>query len=100
MNEFLRCAVLRGEVRQQRGRLKMRPVEHLDVRPLAGALGAEILGVDLAGELDDAAVAALRRIWLDYGVVFFRDQALSPERFLTVARRFGAPVEYPFVNGL
>jgi taurine dioxygenase len=71
-----------------------------DVRPLSGAVGAEILGIDLARDLDDTAVAAIRRVWLDHGVVFFRDQELPPAAFVEVARRFGKPVEYPFVKGL
>ena len=72
----------------------------LDIRPLAGAIGAEILGVDLADDLDDATIAALRRAWLDHLVLFFRDQDLPPVRLLAFARRFGEPVEYPFLKGL
>ena len=72
----------------------------LVVEPVAGALGAEISGVDLAGPLDDTTVAAMRRAWLEHGVIFFRDQELPPAAFLAFARRFGAPIEYPFVKGL
>ncbi len=72
----------------------------LDVRPLASAIGAEIHGIDLAGELDDDTIAAIRRAWLAHLVIFFRDQDLPPARFLAVARRFGRPVEYPFVKGI
>jgi len=72
----------------------------LDVRPIAGALGAEISGVDLSKDLSDAAVAAIRRAWLEHLVIFFRDQDLPPARFLAFARRFGEPIEYPFVKGL
>jgi len=72
----------------------------IGVHPIAGALGAEISGVDLSRPLDDATVAALRRAWLDHLVIFFRDQDLSPARFLAFARRFGEVVEYPFVKGL
>jgi taurine dioxygenase len=70
------------------------------VEPIAGALGAEISGVDLARSLDDATFAAIRQAWLEHLVIFFRDQELPPARFLTVARRFGEPIEYPFVKGL
>jgi taurine dioxygenase len=72
----------------------------LEVHPIAGALGAEILGVDLAKDLSDETVAAIRRAWLEHLVVFFRDQDLSPARFLAFARQFGEPIEYPFVKGL
>ncbi|HZB91583.1 MAG TPA: TauD/TfdA family dioxygenase [Stellaceae bacterium] len=72
----------------------------LDIRPISGALGAEIHGVALDRELDAETVAALRRALLDHLVIFFRDQELAPERFLALARRFGEPIEYPFVRGI
>jgi taurine dioxygenase len=72
----------------------------LDIRPLSGALGAEILGIDLAHEVSDETIAAVRAAWLDHLVVFFRDQQLEPAQLLALARRFGEPVEYPFVKGL
>lgn len=72
----------------------------LGVHPVAGALGAEIAGVDLSRDLDAATIAALRRAWLEHLVLFFRDQTLTPPQFLALARRFGEPIEYPFVQGL
>ena len=72
----------------------------LDIRPIAGALGAEIHGIDLASELDSGTVAAIRRAFLDHLVIFFRDQELPPERFLGFACRLGTPVEYPLVKGI
>ncbi|PYO02302.1 MAG: taurine dioxygenase [Candidatus Rokuibacteriota bacterium] len=70
------------------------------VHPVAGALGAEISGVDLARDLSDEIVTAIRRAWLEHLVIFFRDQDLSPKQFLDFARCFGTPIEYPFVKGL
>jgi taurine dioxygenase len=72
----------------------------LEIRPLAGAIGAEIFGVDLSERLDDDVVAAIRRAWLEHLVIFFRDQKVPPAEFLAFARRFGEPVEYPFVKGI
>jgi taurine dioxygenase len=72
----------------------------LDIRPLSGALGAEILGIDLAHEVSDETIAAIRAAWLEHLVVFFRDQHLEPAQLLALAKRFGEPVEYPFVKGL
>jgi taurine dioxygenase len=72
----------------------------LRIEPVAGALGAEVAGVDLSRPLDDTTYTALRRAWLEHLVLFFRDQDLSPAQFLTFARRFGEPIEYPFVKGL
>ena len=78
-----------------------RMAEHaLDIRPIAGAMGAEIHGVDASRELDDTTVAALRKALLDHLVVFLPNQALTPEQQLRFARRFGEPMIYPFVKGL
>ena len=65
---------------------------HLTVEPIAGALGAEIHGVDLLSVVSDAELAAIRKIWLQYSVVFFRGQPLPPKDFAAFARRFGEVV--------
>ena len=70
------------------------------VSPIAGALGAEIGGVDLARPLGGDTTAAIRRALLRHLVVFFRDQDLTPARLVAVARQFGTPVPYPYVKGL
>jgi len=70
----------------------------LEIRPIAGALGAEIAGVDLSGDLDRDMIAAIRQAWLDHLVIFFRGQALAPERFLAFSRHFGEVIEYPFIT--
>jgi taurine dioxygenase len=72
----------------------------LQIRPIAGALGAEIAGIDLAEDLDGSTIAAIRRAWLEHLVIFFRRQTLPPERFLAFARHFGEAVEYPFIQGI
>ncbi|MGH8687735.1 MAG: TauD/TfdA dioxygenase family protein [Burkholderiales bacterium] len=72
----------------------------MDIRPIAGALGAEIHGVDLSQPLDGATVAAIRAAWLEHLVLFFRDQKLTPQQQLAFARAFGEPVEYPQLKGL
>jgi taurine dioxygenase len=61
----------------------------LAVRPVSSAVGAEILGLDLADSLSDATIDAIRRALFEHGVVFFRDQKLSPEQQAAFARRFG-----------
>lgn len=71
----------------------------MEVRRIAGALGAEIRGVDLR-QLDVGTIAAIRAAWLEHGVVFFRDQSLDPGQFMRFAQAMGTPIEYPFVRGL
>ncbi len=72
----------------------------MEVRRLAGALGAEIHGVDLEEKLAEETVAAIRRAFLEHLVIFFHDQRLTPAQFMAFARRLGKPVEYPFVKGI
>lgn len=66
---------------------------------MAGALGAEISGVDL-NSLDDNTTNEIRQALLDNQVIFFRKQSLSPAGFLAFSARFGKPVKYPFVKGI
>jgi taurine dioxygenase len=72
----------------------------IEVRRIAGALGAEIHGVDLARPLPDETVAEIRRAFLEHLVIFFRGQTLTPAEFMAFARRMGQPIEYPFVKGI
>jgi taurine dioxygenase len=60
------------------------------VRPVSTAVGAEILGLDLADTLPDATIDAIRHTLFQHGVVFFRDQKLTPEQHVAFAQRFGA----------
>ncbi|MFV0295595.1 MAG: TauD/TfdA dioxygenase family protein [Hyphomicrobiaceae bacterium] len=72
----------------------------LDVRPLAGACGAEIHGVDLGKPLDDPMIAALRQALLDHCVIFFRDQDMSVEAHKALTRRFGDIFVHPNYKGV
>jgi len=70
------------------------------VRPLAGALGAEILDLNLSASLDGATWEALETAFHTYSVVFFRDQKLTREAQLEFARRFGEPEVHPIANSM
>ena len=72
----------------------------IQVRRVAGALGAEVSGVDLSRPLAPGEAETLRRAWLEHLVLFFRDQDLTPEQYMAFARGWGTPVEYPFVRGI
>jgi taurine dioxygenase len=65
------------------------------VRPLAGMLGAEVTGVDLRRQLDDATVRNLRSILDRYLVLFFPDQDLTDDEHLAFALRFGVSYVHP-----
>jgi alpha-ketoglutarate-dependent sulfate ester dioxygenase len=73
----------------------------LEIHPVAGRIGAEIVGVDLRAELDDEVIAAIRSALLLWKVVFFRNQALDADAHAAVARRFGPiTTAHPTVPGL
>ncbi|AXL93612.1 taurine dioxygenase [Streptomyces sp. CB09001] len=67
----------------------------IEVAPVAGHIGAEIRGVDLAAGLGAAQVAAVRAAVLRWKVVFFRDQRLDHAGHVAFARLFGEPVVLP-----
>jgi taurine dioxygenase len=54
--------------------------------------------VNLATDLDDDVIAEIRRALLDFGVVFFREQSLTPEQQVRFSRRFGPYSPVPFVE--
>ena len=56
--------------------------------PADNGCGAEIAGIDL-NAMSDAEVEAVADAQATYGVVFLRDQKLSPDEQLAVAGRFG-----------
>ena len=59
------------------------------VTPLTASIGAEISGLDLGRPLGGQETDAIYRALLEHLVIFFRDQTLTPERHLALARSFG-----------
>ena len=72
---------------------------HIDVRPISGALGAEVRGVDLT-RASEAAWEELRAAFLVHLVLFVPGQSLDPVRFAKAASGFGELGFYPFIEGL
>ena len=73
----------------------------LDIIPVAGALGAEISGVDLSGDLSNAQFDEIHQAFLDHHVIFFREQTgLTPDAQKRFARRFGTLNVHPYVKGM
>lgn len=68
---------------------------NLEIKPLTGACGAEVFGVNIAYSLSDRTVAAIRQALLDHTVIFFRDQNLMPETHRAFTKRFGELVTNP-----
>jgi taurine dioxygenase len=61
----------------------------LQIVPTGAALGAEARGIDLAEPLDEDTFAAVERAYDAHGVLFFRDQKITPEQQVAFTRRFG-----------
>lgn len=64
--------------------------KHIEVRPIAGALGAEIHGVDLGQPMNDETFSEVHAAYLAHQVIFFRDQHMTPDQHKDFGRRFGA----------
>lgn len=58
-----------------------------EIQPTSGALGAELLGIDLAKPLSPAAAGEIRGALAEHGVVFFRDQNITPEQHIAFAEK-------------
>jgi taurine dioxygenase len=67
----------------------------LDIRPVAGALGAEIYGIDLSRELSDSEQLTIRQTLNEYEVIFFREQNTAPHYLSALARMFGPVQSHP-----
>ena len=60
-----------------------------EIRPFSGAVGAEIMGLDLALPVNDQDFARIHRAHLQHHVVVFRDQCITPQQQIDFSRRFG-----------
>jgi taurine dioxygenase len=70
------------------------------ISPLAGALGAEVHGVDLKALQEKNTWDDIHRAFLRYSVLAIREQKLEPADLMTIGARFGEPCHYPFVTGM
>src|SRR6202050_2135795 len=74
--------------------------EAITVKPLAGALGAEIGGGDLSKPLSNQEVEEFHHAFLDHCAIYVRGQELGGDDLLRYARYFAEPAFYPFAEGL
>ena len=72
---------------------------NLSIRPIAGALGAEIQGVNLA-DASGRVIDDLREAFNRYHVLVFREQELSPAEQKRFAQHFGCLETHPYITGL
>ena len=81
----------------ERQRLASVRYDHFEVCQVGATIGAEIRGIDLAGELSDNEIADIRRALHDFKVIFFRDQPVSTDQHVAFAARFGSLETHPFL---
>lgn len=62
-----------------------------EIHHLTPFLGTKVIGLDLKQEQGEETREALRQLLRDRGVLFFRDQHLSPEQQLAATAIFGKP---------
>ena len=81
----------------ERERLAALTWQNFDVKRMGATIGAEIRGVDVTTDLPQPVIDELRQSLLEYKVIFFRDQPLTPERHVAFAKRFGQLEIHPFI---
>ena len=59
------------------------------ILPTGAVLGAEIRGLDLAQPMDDHTFEAVDDAFARFGVIFFRNQRITPQQQVAFTRRFG-----------
>ncbi len=67
-------------------------------RPLAGYIGAQIEGIDLSCPMDEPTFSSVRTALATYGVIFFREQRLTPDQHEVFTGHFGSPTDVRFVT--
>jgi len=67
----------------------MTQFECISVQPVSPSLGAEVGNVDIASGVDDLQLAEIKQAFTDYGVIFFRDQNITPDQHIEFAERWG-----------
>ena len=69
----------------------------MQITPLTPTLGAEVSGIDIR-KLDVAGFDKLRNIWLNYKVIFLREQDISLDELQHFSRHFGDLMQLPYVK--
>ncbi len=72
----------------------------LRFEPIAGALGAEVTGIDLREPLSPARQKELHEGWMEHLVLFFRDQPVDRDEHKAFARNFGDLHVHPVLQPL
>ena len=72
----------------------------MEIRPISGAGGAEIFGIDLAQELDNESAQAVHNALLEHIAIFFPNQKITPQQQERFVSRFGEPLVHPYLKAI
>lgn len=70
-------------------------MSRLNIKPISGCIGAEIHGIDLTKPITHELYIQLRECLVEYEVIFFRDQAITPAQQYALASMFGPLQSHP-----
>ena len=78
----------------------MQNFNHIKVKPISGAMGAEVFDVDLSSELSSETWNEIKDAFHNFLVLIFRDQNLTDQQQFNFTQRFGKLIPHPYVKGL
>jgi len=64
-------------------------MNQINIKQISGNVGVEIHGVDLSKEVPDSLFNEIRDAFIENGLIFFRDQNLTPEEHIRFAKKWG-----------
>ena len=76
-----------------------RAYRHIEVKPLAAAMGAEVLGVRIGSE-SDAQFAEIEDALFRHKMIYFRGQQIGHAEHHAFSRRFGDFAEDAYSEGM
>ncbi len=78
----------------------MKTYNHIRIKPITGAMGAEVFDIDLSKNLNDEAFTEITSAFHEHLVLIFRDQHITDQQQYDFSARFGPIIPHPFVKGL
>ena len=73
---------------------------NIKISKASNTIGAIIEGVKLNEELSKDTIQEIYNAFLKYQVIFFKNQNLTKNEYLSFATKIGKPIKYPFVKGI
>lgn len=74
------------------------PTQQYTIHPLGAALGAEVLGLDLAQPVSAQLIQVMKQALNQYGVLCFRKQNLTEPQQIAFSRQWGPLEDFPEEN--